>query len=186
MAVQTFEELNQLIQTTTVAVTALADRFVRRAYATGGQPFNASATQNVVYYSITPVPDEYDKLIDYTYADNGTPNTSTESAFYTRVIECAWVIYGANSFDIADTLRFGMLQPSIRETMAEENVFVIPLIDPATLNREQINGQWYNRSDLRIKFNVGTLRDATLNNFSEMSIEIESGGPSVVLEIPLE
>lgn len=172
--VLTLVQLQDLFWGVTVTMTGLDGKFVRHAYQPNSQPFS-EINQDCVYLFIAPVDDAYDEQRDITFLPNAadqTGQTAEQSIFYTRVIEAQWTFYGANGFDLADTVRNGILTESIRATMAASEVRPLTNVPAPTHLPESINNQWWERTDLKARFNVGTLRTATVPYLVAAQIDI--------------
>lgn len=184
MAVITFTELQDLIHGVTVTMTGLNARYVRHAYQTNSQPAFENA-QNIAFINIVSVDNSYDKQIHTVLTDSA--GQGQEVTAYTRVLAVDWTFYGPAGFDLADTVRNLVLSPPIRETLAAQQVFPIPGITAPQRGPSEFNNQWWERVDLRVLFNVGTVRAADIDYFSEINIRTqEAGGPSILLTIPAE
>jgi len=181
MAYLTLAQLEDLFYTATRDITGLAATAVRIAYQTTGQP-SWEVSQNVVLINIQQVNNSYDKQLDYKYV-NGSTNSS-ESVFYHRVMAVDWNCYGPNSFQLADALRIGILSDSVRNNLYLNEVFPIPRIDSPIRVPYLFNGQWYERQDLRVLFNVGTTRTGTVPLLTAANIQVKTRNETQSIDIP--
>jgi hypothetical protein len=176
--VLTLTQLKALFHEITVAITGLdADSGVRNTYPPQGQPA-WKINDNIVFIAIYPVDDQYDKLRDVVYREQ-TPVTGEEvvsdyTTAYTRVMEVVWTVYGPNSFDMADNIRFGILSAETLVSLAA--VEVAPLTEIAAPRRapDLFDGQWWERSDVRCRFNVLTARTETVPYLNAANIELHT------------
>lgn len=176
MAVLTLAQLKALFQGITVELTGLnPNSGVRNTYPTQGQPA-WKIDQNIVFIGIKPVDNQYDLLRDISYAPQpivtGQQAASDQSTVYTRVMQVDWVVYGPDSFDLADTIRYGILTSETLATL--QAVEVAPLTEiPAPVRAPELfDGQWWERSDVRAYFNVLTTRTATVPYLEAANIEV--------------
>lgn len=188
MAVLTQEQLETLFQSVTVAMTGLASKFVRIAYASEGQPAWEN-TQNVACLSVSVIDNPYDKQRNIAYKDKATPDPDEveESISYTTVLSVDWVIYGPLSLDLALAIKSNILKPAIRALLRPSNIFPLTEIQAPVRLPYNFNGRWWNRSDVRVLFNLESTEKADIPTFASASVEVsESGGPSVLITIPLD
>lgn len=155
--VQTLSELQKLLHDAIVTITSLNPKNVRPAFQQRNQP-GRTIDQDIVYLKLEQVDDEWDKLQSIEY----DPDYDREESFYTRVMQATFYCYGPNSFEIVDHIRFGMYQPAVRLPLNIENVK--PIVQPPAPVRASymFDSQWWERSDLKMFFNVGTLRASTV------------------------
>lgn len=172
--------LQEVFYQATLTASGLAEQFVRHTYAPDSQPGWEQA-ENLIFLNVSPQDDPYDKLRDIAYAE-GDITTTEERVFYTRVIAVDWTLYGPLSYDLADLIRHGILIPPIREILAKKEIYPLTSIDAPRRGPYEFNMQWWERTDLRALFNVGTRRTATVPLLAGATVEIETGtlGPSGV------
>ena len=175
-------QLEILLRTATLSITGLAPENVNFPYQPDSAPFNEQAT-NAVYLYLTQIDSPTDKAT-YTALTPNTPTAGTSTQYYTRIIQCKWTLYGPSSFDLADAIRNAMMTEAVRESLAVQGVFPIVGIQAPTRMPEQINMQWWERSDLKINFSVYTEHSADQPYFGSASVGIqESGGDSELITI---
>ena len=167
--VLTFVQLQSLFYSATT--TAIPGVPVRHAYQGQSQP-SFEITDDVIFLNINNIDSPYDKQRDITYSAADSQNAN-QSIFYVRVIQTTWTIYGPNSWDNADIIRNGVLTPPILEILGDSQVYPIPGISPAIRAPYLFDGQWWQRCDLNVNFNVGTLRVNTAPYLQSAEIELE-------------
>lgn len=153
MATLTLTELNTLFQGVSVTMTGLNGKKVRLAYQ-AQQPAQEH-DENVVYIYVSEVDDDYNKLRDLVYF-NSDPDVSDLLTKYTRVMEVQWSCYGPSAFDLANTIRRSILSESIRSVLATAQVYPLTWIAAPTRVPYQFNNRWWERTDVRVRFNVNT------------------------------
>ena len=82
--------------------------------------------------------------------ESGLPNMSTG---YTRTLRLDCIFYGPSSWENATIIRNKMFWQEHHDTLAQSNIYLIPRFDPPKRTPELWQGQWYDRSDLRMSFN---------------------------------
>src|SRR5580700_9115845 len=121
---------------------------VRLGWAIEGQPFVDFASTDVCFLTATLKDDPYDKIRDRTYAANTDPNV-TETWNYTRVWEIKWCFYGPNAVDNTRLIRSGLFQDYFTDQLALMQLFPMSEFPESVRVPEQLNGQWFDRSDLK-------------------------------------
>lgn len=154
--VQTLSQLQGVLQSVTSTITELDGKKVRIAFQAQGQPARL-INEDIIYLSIRQADNPYDKQRDFIY----NADYERMDIYYTRVMECQWYCYGPNSFDYADEIRNGILLDDIRNVLRLEDVFPITGIASPDRVPYLFDGQWWERSDLRVLMNVLTLRTST-------------------------
>jgi hypothetical protein len=167
----TFTQLQDLFYGVTLTMTGLDEKYVRHAYQTNGQPAWEQG-QNLAYINITTVDSNYDKQRHTLYSAIDGDNANQE-VLYTRVIAVDWTFYGLEGFDLADQVRDGILRESNREVLAKDGVYPIPGIDAPVRLPYEFNSQYWERTDLRVLFNVATVRDETVPYIKQVNVLLE-------------
>jgi len=123
---------------------------VRIGWQTLGQPFQ-QVSQDVAYVRCYEVDDPYNRVRDVSY--DQTPEVYTKVTNYTRVWECAWDVYGPNSFDNCRLIRTRLFDQDIHDLFAALNLYLVT--DPSAPTRvpELFQGQWWERTDFKARFN---------------------------------
>lgn len=177
MAFLTEDELKTIFQGITVDITELPGKQVRKTYPPEGQPA-WEISDNVVFITIQPIDNIYDKLrdtVDYAQAPvSGQDPAADEVTIYTRVMQVDWIIYGPDSFDLADKLRWGILNDSTLSTLSASDIAPLTEIKPARLATELFSGRWWKRYDLRAYFNVLTTRAQTVPYLQAAEIRVQT------------
>jgi hypothetical protein len=119
---------------------------VRVDWQTEGQPFQ-NAPEQVVYVAATTEDEEYTRIRNKTQAPIVAGGFSQDTYTYTRGWRVAWTAYGPNAVDWTRAIKSGTFMDWFNWTLNQSNLYPIP--DPPEPVRapEEINGQWFNRSD---------------------------------------
>ena len=123
---------------------------VRAAWPTAGQP-DWSVDQDICFLRVTGIDDPYNRQRDISYSGSGA--TLTRRDTYTRVIAVNFILYGPNSFEYAEQIRGQMFWSDPKYTLAQGQLFPIPDIPQPIRFPELFQGQWWQRTDLTIRFN---------------------------------
>lgn len=118
-------------------------------------------TEDVAFLRIFDTDDSYnrqrDQVVEPKDADNANQITS-----YTRVLEAFVTLYGPHSFDRAFQIRNQMYYPQYREMLAVQKVFLIPDVASPRRAPELYAGQWWERTDVSLRFNARVLFNVTV------------------------
>ena len=108
---------------------------------------------NVCYIMLTPIDDNYNRLRDIRYVDEGGRDMVTYDE-HTDVYEVQFVNYGTEAVESAKTIRAGLHSDRVRRFLRIHKIALITDV-PAVVRLPEINGGgWTNRADLRARFNV--------------------------------
>jgi hypothetical protein len=124
---------------------------VRIAWPAAGAPA-FKITQDVTFLMVNNIPDNISAQRDVLYEGIDSDNTN-QVANFTRVHEVRWIVYGPNSYDLAERIKNSLYLVEYREQCNVKGLYLI--LDVITPNRvpENFNGQWWDRSDFSAKFN---------------------------------
>lgn len=171
--VLTQEQIEGILQLTTVNILGLPSntQTVILGYGSDGQPAWVTPQVNVCVINAFPDDDAYDKNRYESYTSNGAYQITDVG--YTRVFQPLWTFYGPSAYDNADTVRSAILTENIRYTYLAPNG-MYPLSEPSAPVRlpYEANSQWWNRCDLRMKFNVLTIRESTVPYLQGANIQV--------------
>jgi hypothetical protein len=168
--VLTQQQLENLFVAITRQITGMPADRVRLAYQGDGQPAQ-DISQNIAYIYIASVDNPYDKDRHYV-EDTSDPDMADIAVIYTRVIEVMWTLYGPSAFDVADDIRHGILMEPIRQVLGREKVYPLPKPPAPSRIPYAFAGQWWQRSDLRVRFNLGTRRATSVPYIESADISI--------------
>lgn len=148
---------------------------VRINWPTTGQP-GGLITDDICYIEAKEVDDDYGMIRDAQFPAND--DTTTNVTFtYTRVWEIRFVLYGPNSYDNARVIRSAVLLDFSHDFLAESNVYLVPDTPSPRRVPYEFNSQWWERTDLRLKFNEGVTETTVVTSGASVEIKLynESG-----------
>ena len=134
---------------------------VRLAWPTEGAPA-WKITEDVVFLQCIEIDDSYNRQRETSF-DLSNSNQATS---YTRVIQVSFIIYGPNSFDNARKIKDSIFYQQNHDTLASNNLYMIPDIIAAMRSPELFEGQWWERVTMNMSFN-----EFIVSNTSVLSIE---------------
>lgn len=118
---------------------------------TGSAPF-FSRNSNVVVIFDTIVDDQISRYRDISYEiEDG--DTLSHVDTHIDVHEFLFVCYGPESFNWARDIRNSINMPNISEHLRKNNLFLIPDTPAVQVVPELVDGEWWDRTDLKIRFN---------------------------------
>lgn len=170
MSILTLAQLKALFCGVTVSITGLDAKFVRNAYHPDGQPAFEKA-QNVVFINLGLVDDSYDKQRDIVIKPNDAISVEQRIG-YTEVLQVNWTLYGPDSFDLARTLKNGLLMESARSVLRASKVYPLTNMPNPTRGPSEFNAQWWERSDLQARFNIATERTVAIPSLAGAVIQV--------------
>ncbi len=169
---------SQVIQAVTsqaLGITIAPQEKVRVAWQVQGQPFEDVNTDICYVFMV-----ERGGLYDEQRNETRSVQSSTQvllTQTYTRIWECSWHFYGPNSFDNARLVRSAMFTDYFRFQLQSFNLFAVVPFDAPIRIPEVINGQWFNRSDMRGRFYEQVTETRAVNAVASVEIVLndESG-----------
>lgn len=144
--------------------------FARISWPTGGAPA-WGITEDIVFIQIVEVPNLYSEQLNTKYLPLDNDNVNQQTSF-TRVLEVNWVFYGPNSYDYASSVRPQIGYQLFHDILARQGVYLIPGHYTPKRIPELFEGQWWDRSDVTMPFNVLTVRNLEVPYIIETDITV--------------
>lgn len=148
---------------------------VRVAWQVQGQPFEDVNT-DICYVFMVERGGEYDRQ------RSELPGTQTSTQiqlvqYYTRIWECRWMFYGPSSFDHARLVRSSIFTDWFRWQLQPFGLYAVAPFDSPVRIPDVVNGQWFNRSDMRGMFyeQVQEIRSVNIVASTEIVVNDASG-----------
>jgi hypothetical protein len=145
---------------------------IRLAWPTTGAPA-WKISDDIVFLRITPQDDKLTRQQDIIYNPNDDLNTTKETG-YTRVHKVDWTLYGPNSYDNADLIRFNIFKEDYSNILKTNNLFLITDVPMPVRLPELYNGQWWERTDFNATFNEMVVRRETVPYINSTDFRIIS------------
>jgi hypothetical protein len=147
---------------------------IRIDWPTQGQPFQ-NADKDIGYIACVLEDGPYSRIRERQYESDNSG--VTEIWTYTRIWRISWVLYGPNSFDRTRALHSALYMDYFNDVLNGYSLF--PVADTALPLRipEQLNAQWFERSDFYIILYEGvneTIQDGIAKSV-EVLVEDKSG-----------
>jgi len=127
-------------------------------------------TSDMVFITATPVRDPISEQHDVIIKE-GSPDIIISTGF-TRVMELSVVVYGYRADEIAYNILLGMFRENPKLELQKENIFLLPNSDPPRRVPELFEGQWWERSDLSLRFNELVVDDQQFNSVKSVDVEV--------------
>jgi hypothetical protein len=126
----------------------------------------------------------YAKTRDEVYEDLNSPPEFSRHMAYTQVWRLFLVFYGPNSDSHARLVLSSMVLEWVRELFNANGVYVVPDWVPPSHAPELFQGQWWDRTDLEIRFNELAEESLTVPSAAGVDVTVikENG---LTAEIPI-
>lgn len=158
----------------------LSDDQVRIAYQQRGQKFS-QIDKDVVYVKVFQEQDEryVYKQRKRSYNSETERVTSSQSAMRTLLLRV--VFYGPNSDILSATLNERFYFDSAKQFLYKNNLALIPdLTDFQDKTYEKINEQWWERTDLKLRFYNSITIDELTKAFDKVNINYDFSGIKII------
>jgi hypothetical protein len=143
---------------------------VRLNWPTTGQPAFL-ITDDVCFIQAIEIDEEYGKIRDFQWPNNDQTSVA-QTTTYTRVWRVSFVLYGPNSFDNARLIRSAVLLDFSHDFLAQSNVYLVPDTPSPRRVPEEMLSQWWERTDLTLRFNEFVTETIVVNSGSSVVISI--------------
>lgn len=145
----------------------------------GSAPY-FSRNQNVVIIFDTIVDDPINRTQEIDF-DNGTEGKLNYINTHIDVHEFVFVCYGPDSFEWARNIRNNISMPHVENYLHKNNLFLIPDISGVQVSPELIDGEWWDRTDTKIRFNekVYVKKENVVDAMEDLEIKALSADKTV-------
>jgi hypothetical protein len=144
----TRKELETIFWRWTIDALGVEEEQVRKSWLTEGAPMWKNQ-EDVIFLRVSDMDDPYNRQTDVRYTPNG--EFLKRSQEYTRVHEVYWVVYGPNSYDNAEKIRYTLFGDG--DFLRKNRLFLVTDVPAPRRVPEPHDGQWWERSDLTAHFN---------------------------------
>jgi len=147
---------------------------VRISFNTDGLP-PPIITDNLTYIRVFSVDDPVTRFVEKSKTSKNETLANKIVKYY-RVHEVSWAFYGSNSFDNADLIR-SLFLDSTNDYHAElinKNLGLILDVPAPIRIPELIQGKWWSRTDLKIRFNEQVTRISDVPYLQSANIIIKT------------
>jgi len=133
---------------------------VRIAWPTDGAPA-WGINDDVIFIRVTPIDNKLARNQDIIHTKIDQFTASQETG-YTRTHKVDWTLYGPNSYDNADLIRYNIFNQDNTNLLKLSNLFLITDVPMPQRLPELFNGQWWERTDFSALFNELVIRGTTV------------------------
>lgn len=123
---------------------------VRISWPTGGQ-LGWAITDDICFIRATADDDAFSQVRDEIYQPKDSTSLTKQMGF-TQTWGIRLLLYGPNSYDRARLISSAMSLDWVHDALAASNLYAIPEWHRPERNPELYQGQWWDRSDLELKF----------------------------------
>lgn len=145
---------------------------VRIAWQVDGSP-DWSVDEDMVFLRVTPEDNRLARQQNILYNEKDKDNPFVEKRIgYTRVHKIEWTLYGPNSYDYADLIRYKILDDEYMRIFKKKNLFLITDVQMPIRAPEYYKGQWWDRTSFSASYNEAVIRVREAPIFDPASVEI--------------
>jgi hypothetical protein len=167
------DDLNKILQALTLNVLGIDPASDTLAYSKVrvgwiAQPAFAR-TDNVVSITVTEEDGDYNKIRDRKYSANDASSVQQTDTF-TRIWEARWQFYGPNGFDHARLLKSALTLSFTHDTLLASRLALVTRFPATTRAPELFEGQWWQRSDLKLSLYELVTETLVVNNITSAEV----------------
>lgn len=173
---KTYEELSNFFADLVENMLGLTQDKVLIQYQAEGQPMPKFG-ENVVFVNVQPEIDERNIYKSRTeiYDEKNDNFVYTQKAQRTLVVE--FVFYGSKANENAKLVNESMYFPNYEYMLSKYDLALVPdRTDGPHKMPELVNGRWWNRSDLRMRFYNLVSYKTTIDRIADVEITVETEG----------
>ena len=179
--VKTREQLENIMRTAVSKILGIDENDNRKirfgwgtSPATGSAP-NWSRDSNTVFIYDLPVDDPVNRKRETDYINEGNDKL-TYTDTHIDVHEFMFACYGPDSFNWARAIRNGIHEHEVSMELRKNDLFLVPDIQAPQVVPELYSGEWWDRTDVRIRFNerVKIVKENSVNPVESVDISAES------------
>ena len=187
----TVDQLEELFYTATCLCLQLdpaadaSQAAVRRSWAAQGQP-HWLINEDVTLFRITPEDDRYNRIREYTYVPKDPPDDDylDQQMTMTNVFSVGWSVYGPNSRSRSFLIFSRIFDPTVRELLRKQHIFLIPDVSAPVRAPELFEGQWWERTDVKAKYNELVALGADFPYIKSATVElVPEEGDGVIVHV---
>lgn len=171
------KELEDLMREITISALnipkAKAKKMIRISWPTYNDSGSApewKQDEDVIFLRVKSKDNQINRLRDVSYSSIDD-KTAKSNIKMTRAIEFFWVLYGENSFDLAETLRIELLTEKIKTMAALKNLYIVPDFSAPIRTPEEFNGMWWERSDFFVEAYEAINYETKIDLFDDASVK---------------
>lgn len=171
--IKSLDEIAILFSDIVVSLTGLDNELVTVQYQRFGQP-STSYNINSAYVFAKQEQDNNNIFKNRIRIYNSADKTYTYRQQATRVISINTIFYGPDSRELSSLLNESIYFEGTKYTLYKNDLFLIPdrTYGPINLN-EKHNGQWWQRSDIELRFYNPIIIEETVQTFESANINLE-------------
>jgi hypothetical protein len=109
-------------------------------------------SEDICSIQVSEIDGDYNRVRDRRYLAQSALTTILQIDKYTRIWQASFIFYGPSSGDHARLLRSSMKLDFTHDALLASNVVLTGKVGAATRAPELFEGQWWERSDVRLEF----------------------------------
>jgi len=155
---------------------------VRLTWPTNGQP-DWAVNEDVVFVQAVLDNPDIARWRDFADEDNADGMHVDVTTTYTRTWSVSFIAYGPNSFDRLRAFVSYLLSDRSGLVLEPADLYVITDVYPPTRVPEMFGSQWFERSDLTVKFNELVQEQSQVNAVVSVDVTTETQAGDADLQI---
>lgn len=163
------DKLMQSVTCQMLGIPAPGTDLVRVDWQTQGQPFQ-NVGSDVCYLACITEDEPYSRVRNRSYTEND--GSLIENWQYTRNWRIAWKAYGPNSTDRIRAIHSAMFLDYFNDLLNTSNLFPVSDMPEPVRIPEEINKQWFQRSDFHIDMYENVLETIQFNPVISVEVKI--------------
>lgn len=172
----TLNQFEDLIRATLCSILGweVSTSNMRISWPTDGMPA-WQITEDVIFLKCFEIDNSYNREREDTDTAELSPEIIDREISYTRVMQTGIILYGPNSFDLAQQIRDGIFYEGPRIALAQSNVYLVhDIVSPRRLP-EYFEGRWWERVDMDLRFYELIVKSVSIPIITSIPIGIYEG-----------
>lgn len=171
------ENMFQVLTTNILGEGTDPNSAVRISWPTGGD-LGWEITDDVVFLRATISDDRVNRSRDRSQS-NPNSGSLTDTTTYIRVWKIDVMLYGPNSLDHARLIKSALFMDWTQTTLAASSLAIVLDVPDPRRSPELFQGEWWERSDLSVRFNELVTETTTVNSIGSVEIDLYDQDTSV-------
>jgi len=173
MSIRTVVEFEDIMQPLIVSILgwSLTPNNVRIGWQTEGAPA-FKITDNMIFLTASPIDNRINREHNILLEESSPDLLMTKG--YTRIMELSVVAYGSNALLNLDKIIFGMFSDSVRASLKQNDIYLVPDVAAPRRLPELFQAQWWERADMKLQFSELLTDETNINVVRSVHVEVQN------------